>query len=51
MTSLITNPSRHRAQIVAEAIVSAYIHEIASRVAASASSSATRLRIAFRHAG
>jgi len=29
MTTLITNPARHRAQIVAEAVVSAYIHEIA----------------------
>ena len=33
MTTLITNPARHRAQIVAEAVVSAYIHEIARRSA------------------
>ena len=29
MPSPITNPARHRAQMVAEAVVSAYIHEIA----------------------
>jgi hypothetical protein len=29
MTSRIMNPANHRARIVAEAVVSAYIHEIA----------------------
>ena len=29
MTSLTTNPASHRTRIVAEAVVSAYIHELA----------------------